>query len=42
MIYALTMETRDGSQKRNLRLGLALGLLAVLYVAAVIAFIIIY
>jgi hypothetical protein len=36
------METRDGSQKRNLRLGLALGLLAVLYVAAVIAFIIIY
>lgn len=42
MIYALTMDTRDDSQKRNLRLGLALGLLAVLYVAAVIAFIILY
>ena len=42
MIDALTMDSRDGSQKRNLRLGLALGLLALLYVAAVIAFIIIY
>lgn len=42
MIYALTMDRHDGSQKRNLRLGLALGLLALLYVAAVIAFIVIY
>ena len=42
MIYALTMDRRDRSQKRNLRLGLALGLLALLYIAAVIAFIIIY
>jgi len=42
MIDALTMDSRDDSQKRNLRLGLALGLLALLYVAAVIAFIIIY
>lgn len=42
MIYAMTMDRRDGSQKRNLRLGLALGLLALLYIAAVIAFIVIY
>jgi hypothetical protein len=42
MIDALTMDTHDGSRKSNLRLGLALGLLALLYVAAVIAFIIIY
>lgn len=42
MIYALTMDRRDGPQKRNLSLGLALGLLALLYVAAVIAFIVIY
>jgi hypothetical protein len=42
MIDALTMDFRDDSQKRNLRLGLALGVLALLYVAAVIAFIIIY
>jgi len=42
MIDALTMDKRDRSQNRNLRLGLALGLLAVLYVAAVIAFIVVY
>jgi len=42
MIDALTMDSHNGSQKRNLRLGLVLGLLALLYVAAVIAFIIIY
>ena len=42
MIDALTMNSRDGSQNRNLRLGLALGLLALLYVVAVIAFIVIY
>ena len=42
MIDALIMDSRDDSQKRNLRLGLALGILALLYVAAVIAFIIIY
>lgn len=42
MIDGLTMDAHDGSQKRNLRLGLVLGLLALLYVAAVIAFIIIY
>ena len=42
MIDALTMSSRDDSQKRNLRLGLALGLLALLYIVAVIAFIIIY
>ena len=42
MIDALTMDSRDGSQKKNLRLGLALGLLALLYIAAVIMFIIIY
>jgi hypothetical protein len=42
MIDALAMDPYDGSQKRNLRLGLALGLLALLYVVAVIAFIIIY
>ena len=42
MIDALTMNTHDGTQKRNLRLGLALGLLALLYIAAVIVFIIVY
>jgi hypothetical protein len=41
MIDAPTMDTRANTQKRNLHLGLALGLLAVLYVAAVIVFIII-
>jgi len=42
MSGALTMDPREGSQKKNLRLGLALGSLALLYIAAVIMFIIIY
>jgi len=36
------MESPNGVGSRNLRLGLGLALLALLYVAAVIAFIIIY
>lgn len=42
MIDALAMDAPPGSQKKNLRLGLLLGLLAVLYIVGVIAFIIIY
>jgi len=37
---ASTMELPDRSRRRNLRVGLALGLLAVLYVAAVMLFLI--
>ena len=40
MIEAMTMDSRDSSRKKNRRVGLALGLLAVLYVAAVMAFLI--
>lgn len=36
------MEPANGAESRNWRLGLGLALLAVLYVAAVVAFIIIY
>jgi len=42
MIHSLTMDNGTRSQKRNVRFGLVLGLLAVLYIAAVIAFIIVY
>jgi hypothetical protein len=36
------MAPQQGAQRKNLRLGLALGLFTLLYVAAVIAFLIIY
>jgi hypothetical protein len=36
------MEPANGAGSRNCRLGLGLALLAVLYVAAVIAFIVLY
>jgi hypothetical protein len=42
MNQVATMNSPDDAQRKNLRLGLALGLLALLYIAAVIAFIIIY
>jgi len=38
----LTMDSQQGAQRKNLRLGLALGLLTLLYVGAVIAFLILY
>jgi hypothetical protein len=40
----LTMDSRhqQSVRRKNLRLGLALGLLTLLYVAAVIAFLVIY
>ncbi|HYA30709.1 MAG TPA: hypothetical protein VEI95_17970 [Acidobacteriota bacterium] len=37
-----TMNSPQDAQRRNLRVGLALGMLALLYIAAVIAFIIVY
>ncbi len=36
------MALPQGAQRKNLRLGLALGLFTLLYVAAVIAFLVIY
>jgi hypothetical protein len=36
------MDRENGAQARNRRLGMALALVAVLYVAAVISFIILY
>jgi hypothetical protein len=42
MSELLTMDSRQGVQRKNLRLGLALGLLTLLYVGAVIAFMVIY
>lgn len=44
MSALLAMDSRHQQrvQRKNLRLGLALGLLALLYVAAVIAFLVIY
>lgn len=41
MNKALTMDSRENAQDKNLRLGLALGLLVLLYVAAVIAFLVV-
>jgi hypothetical protein len=38
----LAMESPIGSPRKNLRLGLALGLLALLYIGCVIAFIVLY
>jgi len=37
---ASSMDLRDSSQKRNIRLGLALGLWVVVYVAAVMLFLV--
>ncbi len=42
MSKTLAMNSQQGAQRKNLRLGLALGLLALLYVGAVIAFMVIY
>jgi hypothetical protein len=42
MNQIVAMNPPDDGQRRNLRLGMALGLLALLYIAAVIAFIIFY
>lgn len=36
------MVSQQGAPRKNLRLGLALGLFTLLYVAAVIAFLVIY
>ena len=42
MNEVMAMDSDGGAQRKNLRLGLALGLLALLYIAAVIVFILVY
>ena len=42
MNEVIAMESDVGAQRKNLRLGLALGLVALLYIAAVIVFILVY
>jgi hypothetical protein len=42
MSKTLAMNSQQGARRKNLRLGLALGLLTLLYVGAVIAFMVIY
>jgi len=41
MSELLTMDSRRGARRKNLRLGLALGLLTLLYIVAVIAFLVV-
>ena len=42
MSELFTMEPRADAQRKNLRLGLALGLAALLYIVAVTIFILVY